>query len=46
MAHTLVPKQGSVGEILEPDPDTFQAPTYRINLLGSDITVLPDDHTA
>lgn len=33
-------------EILEHDPATFEAPTYRINLLGSGITVLPDDHTA
>jgi DNA-binding transcriptional ArsR family regulator len=38
--------RAGVVEILERDPVAFQAPTYRINLLGSGITVLPDDHTA
>lgn len=38
--------RAGVVEILEPDPAAFEAPTYRINLLGSGITVLPDDHTA
>jgi hypothetical protein len=38
--------QAGIVEILDHGATTFQAPTYRVNLLGSGITVLPDDHPA